>query len=74
VNSGRRSWACGCRPPIRFNDIADSDPAALFGHVAAALDRLDFAYLHVVEPATPIGPGRGRGRTDASSARAGAGR
>ncbi|HEX4552405.1 MAG TPA: alkene reductase [Xanthobacteraceae bacterium] len=46
-------------PTNPFNDIVDSDPAALFGHVAAALDRLDLAYLHVVEPgdADPAGPG-----------------
>ncbi|MGQ9369854.1 alkene reductase [Azospirillum sp. ST 5-10] len=32
-----------------FNDMSDSDPAALFGHAAAALDRFGLAYLHVVE-------------------------
>jgi N-ethylmaleimide reductase len=46
-------------PTNPFNDIADSDPAALFGHVASALARFDLAYLHVVEPgdADPAGPG-----------------
>ena len=33
-----------------FNDMADSHPAALFGHATEQLDRLRFAYLHIVEP------------------------
>jgi N-ethylmaleimide reductase len=37
-------------PTNPFNDIADEHPAGLFGHAAAALDRLDLAYLHIVEP------------------------
>src|SRR5690348_287919 len=37
-------------PTNPFNDIGDEHPAALFGHAAAALDRLDLAYLHIVEP------------------------
>ncbi|HEX5539456.1 MAG TPA: alkene reductase, partial [Methylophilaceae bacterium] len=32
-----------------FNDMADSDPQALFNHVADALSPLGLAYLHVVE-------------------------
>jgi N-ethylmaleimide reductase len=32
-----------------FNDIADSNPQALFNHVAEALSPFDLAYLHVVE-------------------------
>jgi N-ethylmaleimide reductase len=32
-----------------FNDIADSDPQALFNHVARALIPFGLAYLHVVE-------------------------
>ncbi len=32
-----------------FNDIADSNPQALFNHVAAALNPFNLAYLHVVE-------------------------
>ncbi|MFZ5608453.1 MAG: alkene reductase [Pseudomonadota bacterium] len=32
-----------------FNDIADSDPRALFCHLAAALNEVGPAYLHVVE-------------------------
>lgn len=32
-----------------FNDIADSNPQALFNHVAEALNPFGLAYLHVVE-------------------------
>jgi N-ethylmaleimide reductase len=32
-----------------FNDIADSDPQALFNYVASALSPFGLAYLHVVE-------------------------
>jgi N-ethylmaleimide reductase len=32
-----------------FNDIADSNPQALFNHVAEALSSFGLAYLHVVE-------------------------
>ncbi|PTQ07516.1 alkene reductase [Sphingomonas oleivorans] len=34
----------------RFNGMADSDPAALYQHVGAALSERRLAYLHVVEP------------------------
>lgn len=34
----------------RSNDIRDSDPQALFAHVARELGRRKLAYLHVVEP------------------------
>jgi len=34
----------------RSNDIRDSDPQALFSHVARELGRRKLAYLHVVEP------------------------
>ncbi len=37
-------------PTNPFNDVADSHPSALFGHAAEELDRLRFAYLHIVEP------------------------
>ena len=37
-------------PTNPFNDVADSHPAALFGHATEELDRLRFAYLHVIEP------------------------
>ncbi|WP_437588628.1 alkene reductase [Sorangium sp. So ce1000] len=33
-----------------FNDMSDSDPRALFGHVAAELSARKVVYLHVVEP------------------------
>ncbi|MFN0316765.1 MAG: alkene reductase [Burkholderiales bacterium] len=36
-------------PVNPFNDIADSDPPALFGIAAQELNRLRLAYLHVVE-------------------------
>ena len=47
-------------PRSSFNDMSDSDPAATFGHAAAALDRFGLAYLHVVEnlDSHPIGEGR----------------
>lgn len=37
-------------PSSTFNDIHDSDPHALFGHVASALNDVGLAYLHVIEP------------------------
>jgi N-ethylmaleimide reductase len=37
-------------PTYGYNDIADSNPAATFGHVARELDSLRLAYLHIVEP------------------------
>ncbi|MBI4785124.1 MAG: alkene reductase [Oscillatoriophycideae cyanobacterium NC_groundwater_1537_Pr4_S-0.65um_50_18] len=37
-------------PSGTFNDMADSDPTALFGYVISALNRFDLAYLHLVEP------------------------
>jgi N-ethylmaleimide reductase len=53
---------------LAFNDISDSDPAATFSTVVRALDRLNLAYLHLVEPgpADPVGPGP---RLDAASFR-----
>lgn len=39
-------------PVSPANDIADSDPQALFGHVAEQVNRFGLAYLHVVEGAT----------------------
>ncbi|HEY2131696.1 MAG TPA: alkene reductase [Acetobacteraceae bacterium] len=39
-------------PISPFNDIADSNPQALFTHVAESLNRFGLAYLHVVEGAT----------------------
>jgi len=37
-------------PTNPFNDVTDSHPAALFSHAVEELDRLRFAYLHIVEP------------------------
>ncbi|WP_027943362.1 alkene reductase [Amycolatopsis taiwanensis] len=37
-------------PASTFGDMADSDPAALFGHVLDMLDEAGLAYLHIVEP------------------------
>jgi len=37
-------------PSGTFNDMFDSNPARTFGYAAAALDKLDLAYLHVVAP------------------------
>jgi N-ethylmaleimide reductase len=37
-------------PANPFNDMADSNPAALFGHAVDALDAFGLAYLHIVEP------------------------
>lgn len=36
-------------PSSSFNDMADSNPAALFGHCVKALDQLNLGYLHLVE-------------------------
>ncbi|WP_437688216.1 alkene reductase [Sorangium sp. So ce176] len=33
-----------------YNDMSDSNPKAIFGHVAAELSARKLAYLHVVEP------------------------
>lgn len=37
-------------PSGTFGDMKDSDPEALFGYVAAQLDKLGLAYLHLIEP------------------------
>lgn len=37
-------------PTGAFNDMSDSNPAAIFGHVAEQLNRFNLAYLHVTEP------------------------
>jgi N-ethylmaleimide reductase len=37
-------------PSGTFNDMFDSSPFRTFGHAAAALDKLDLAYLHLVAP------------------------
>jgi N-ethylmaleimide reductase len=37
-------------PSGTFNEMFDSNPEALFGYVAAQLNRFGLAYLHVIEP------------------------
>ena len=37
-------------PSSHWQDIQDSDPIALYTYVAKALNKLNLAYLHVVEP------------------------
>ncbi|ACJ00076.1 alkene reductase [Rhodospirillum centenum] len=37
-------------PTNAVNGMSDADPAATFGHAAAALNRFGLAYLHVIEP------------------------
>src|SRR3569623_1189303 len=34
-------------PNTNFNDMFDSDPRAIFGHAAKALERFNLAYIHV---------------------------
>ncbi|VAX19795.1 NADH:flavin oxidoreductases, Old Yellow Enzyme family, partial [hydrothermal vent metagenome] len=36
-------------PSGAFNDISDSDPEKLFGHVAGRINSFDLAYLHIVD-------------------------
>jgi N-ethylmaleimide reductase len=37
-------------PSGTFNDMSDSDPIRLFTYVTQQLDRLNLAYLHLIEP------------------------
>ena len=37
-------------PGGSWNGMSDSDPQALFGHVAERLNRFGLAYLHIIEP------------------------
>lgn len=37
-------------PSGAFNSMSDSDPIALFGYAAEQLNKLDLAYLHIIEP------------------------
>lgn len=43
-------------PHFRIDGIANSDPPATFGHVAAALGGMGIAYLHLIEAAVPALP------------------
>jgi N-ethylmaleimide reductase len=56
VEATVESWSAervGVRvsPWLEFNDMRDSDPPRLFGHLSNELARFDLAYLHLVEPA-----------------------
>jgi len=37
-------------PDGSFGDMSDTDPVSLFTHAVKELDRLDLAYLHLIEP------------------------
>jgi N-ethylmaleimide reductase len=39
-------------PMGRFMGMGDDTPEETFGYIAAALDRVGLAYLHIVEPST----------------------
>ena len=58
---GKDRVAFRISPTGTFNDMGDSDPRALFTHLAHELGRREIAYLHVIEPvggamgATPAG-------------------
>jgi len=56
-------------PTNPFNDVADSNPAALFGHAAEALSAFGLAYLHIVEPG-PTDPIAAGARPDGAFFRA----
>lgn len=48
------AWSADCvgvriSPENAFNDMADSDPQAIFNYVATQLGKLGLAYLHVLE-------------------------
>lgn len=63
--SGANRVAVRISPWNRFGDMHDSDPAAMFGHVAESLRPLGLAYLHLIEspaghPEAPEEPLAGR--------------
>ncbi|HEY1149690.1 MAG TPA: alkene reductase [Pseudoduganella sp.] len=47
---GHERVAVRIGPSGKFGDMSDSDPEALFTHVARELDKLNLAYLHLIEP------------------------
>ncbi|WP_395407172.1 alkene reductase [Pseudoduganella sp. UC29_106] len=47
---GHERVAVRIGPSGSFGDMSDSDPEALFTHVARELDKLNLAYLHLIEP------------------------
>jgi N-ethylmaleimide reductase len=54
---GRDRVGVRVSPHFRIDGIGDSDPAALFTHVAAALREIGIAYLHLIESDPPAGGG-----------------
>jgi N-ethylmaleimide reductase len=47
---GRGKVGVRVSPSSAFNDMHDSNPSAIFGYLAAALNPFGLAYLHVIEP------------------------
>ncbi|PLP99593.1 alkene reductase [Cupriavidus pauculus] len=47
---GSHKVAVRLGPSGSWGDMSDSDPEGLFTYVAAELDKLDLAYLHLIEP------------------------
>ena len=47
---GSKKVAVRIGPSGSFGDMSDSDPIGLFTYVAEELDKLDLAYLHLIEP------------------------
>jgi N-ethylmaleimide reductase len=47
---GSRRVGVRISPSSTFNGVGDSDPQALFRHLAGRLSDLDLAYLHIIEP------------------------
>lgn len=50
IGLGRRSRGRADRSVAQVERLSDSEPQALFGYVAEALNRFGLAYLHVIEP------------------------
>ena len=48
--AGSNRVAVRISPSSTFNGMRDSDPTATFAYVARELDKLELAYLHVIEP------------------------
>ena len=47
---GSKHVAVRVSPSTSFNGMSDSNPTATFNYVAQALNKLDLAYLHIIEP------------------------
>ena len=41
-------------PTIPYNNMVDSDPQATFGYLIQELDKMDIAYVHLMQPLFPI--------------------